>query len=1541
MAAVVNSPPSDLPLEQLALYHAVDPNLSSILVFYGPVATANAVVSSSRIQTHIFTPGGFQSYPRLTISPAAPLYAAVNYLPREKQGDEICRGLAVCLLKYFTELSTPVKEHLLHLARQGKSGGKILKMLDETHAADLANRMTKVENASDIIHDLRDAYRERKAPWIDIDVVLPAGAIVLPELRYSHDSGSDDHALDDHPEEVQYGKYSALIRAFGDPIFLPTSRLRRAPSQPTNLSRSKLFAKGQKESFRLAMCEVVDTEERYVSKLHDLVHNVVEEYRRKARSRGISSTSPDESALAELFPPCLNEILEVNMGFLEVIRKILEGTEQAAIADIAEDTEVQSSVSSRVSLKHARDPMGSVAFSNALLEWFPRFSKPYAEYMRAHNGFTQTLNNFLKDNKSSFSKRVYDTGEQKLRSLLMEPVQRLPRYSLLIDTMTSNLPSVHPAVKPFLRARDIITDICSLDTPASADHVQNLSLMSIVDSWPQSTVPTGRLITVVDFNEILPPYRTDTPGTASSPGLMLLYKNCLVLLSKIRGGHVTARGFLAELEMPNVSPNDPTSSRDSSPELKFSSALDLDSLRCMQSACGRFLYLAPTVSAHETQQAGRVTPHALELLGMHEGRAGRLIEEITKAKIEGRFSEKERESGKWTLRSPTGTFGKLGILASVFEDDPNGVMDRAGSSTMRIVFDTPKVIRTKILGSSPLEVIASISSPDEHQYKLDIDSIVGASMTDMVAEDNFISVLSKRLFNLLLSLNHPQNPALTEPMISSNFEILRQIAGHLLVQAKVPRGFRPPSPSKLISTLWGGVQSKDQLPLSKNPNPVPVLGDIPRISPLKLNPARPATSPSATIPCDETASKVLVVGPQEIEQNDRLRLLDQTFSAYVLALRSRGGNIVGRTLRARGNADKTMINELCNVLLEDPGRLQAAAEAPVDVLFVAFETFILRAWRDHVGPVITPAALTLIQSKFDSLFPGDFEVFFRRSLAEMSSHNRRALATMVRLLGDLLDASGNDGDRGALTAAFAEVLTEEGDPMHHISLLDRLVDDFENLFDESVPSRASHESTPSRPLSAHTGSVSSNTSSFRRRFGFGLHRENSKSEGESKVSSLIRTLSKSKAISDSDSQSIGTSKVSLSRHKSVDTDSRIADFLRPVSRDRPTIYEAFALDDHVRRPGSAHDGSPTLVPIQENSTPETPKLRKKRRSSLSDLPLPSTPTMEPVSPVQSLKATPLTPIQIRPQSDIIRQIRPRSSPAPASPTRIVAPARSTSPVQPVSLTRKENIVPRPTLTERAINKKTDGPTYRSKQRSDTLSSIPQPKGLALKERPMLAHSPDSPAKRNRAWSSPQKPQKLRMQSPQKLRERLRNEKKAQASAESSFQTELELIGDEISSLKLLSASPPTVRPGNNPKATTSIQSHSGPTLANRFRSLESRFSILCSDLGSRTEAIEKDLETSLVVSERRAKKLDELYREASAENEALYERFNTELGKVVKDVRLDNGEEALKAQLREALGELARMRKENMRLRREVGGLRSQQVDQNLVNEGDRPSVQE
>lgn len=527
-------------------------------------------------------------------------------------------------------------------------------------------------------------------------------------------------------------------------MFLPTSRLKRAPSQPTNLSKSRIFTRSQKESLRLTMCELVDTEERYVSKLYNLVREVAEEFRLKAQGRGASSTSPDEASLAALFPPCLNEILDVNLGFLEVIRNVLEETERDAIADIGDDTELPSSMSHRTASRDGKDPIGAVAFANALLEWFPQFSQPYADYMRAHTGFTQTLNSFMRDKNSSFSKRVVETGEQRLRSLLMEPVQRLPRYSLLIDTMTSSLPLIHPAVRPLLKARDIIKDICSLDDPSSTNHDQSFRrLKELVDGWPATILPVGRLITAVDFNELSPPYHIDPSSPNQNQGIMLIYKNCLVLLAKALGSRTTARGLLADLDGAASGPGGP-SALQSSGEIKVAQVYDLQTVRSMQSTCGRILFLAPTSAKARPDQNTTVDLFALELAGMYEGRASRLIEEMAKAKIEGRFSESERENGKWTLRSPTGTVGNLGILACVLEEGLDNVLGRSGLSKIRIVFDTPRSISTKALNTSDLEVVISVSSTSEDSYRVDIDSIVGVASSDIVTVDSFVPVLSKR-----------------------------------------------------------------------------------------------------------------------------------------------------------------------------------------------------------------------------------------------------------------------------------------------------------------------------------------------------------------------------------------------------------------------------------------------------------------------------------------------------------------------------------------------------------------------------------------------------------------------------------------------------------------------------------------------------------------------------------------------------------------------------------------------------------------------------
>lgn len=48
--------------------------------------------------------------------------------------------------------------------------------------------------------------------------------------------------------------------------------------------------------------------------------------------------------------------------------------------------------------------------------------------------------------------------------------------------------------------------------------------------------------------------------------------------------------------------------------------------------------------------------------------------------------------------------------------------------------------------------------------------------------------------------------------------------------------------------------------------------------------------------------------------HDPLRLLEETFSTYMLALRSRSGNVVGKLLRGRAWADELAVNELYNIL---------------------------------------------------------------------------------------------------------------------------------------------------------------------------------------------------------------------------------------------------------------------------------------------------------------------------------------------------------------------------------------------------------------------------------------------------------------------------------------------------------------------------------------------------------------------------------------------------------------------------------------------------
>lgn len=109
------------------------------------------------------------------------------------------------------------------------------------------------------------------------------------------------------------------------------------------------------------------------------------------------------------------------------------------------------------------------------------------------------------------------------------------------------------------------------------------------------------------------------------------------------------------------------------------------------------------------------------------------------------------------------------------------------------------------------------------------------------------------------------------------------------------------------------------------------------------------------------------------------------------------------------------------------------------------------------------------------------------------------------------------------------------------------------------------------------------------------------------------------------------------------------------------------------------------------------------------------------------------------------------------------------------------------------------------------------------------------------------------------------------------------------------------------------------------RTLEERLPQVLHELEQRRLAIQEDMEATVKASEAKVKAIDQMYKEATAENELLYEKFNSELGKIVKALRGKGREEReeLVTKLKDTSEETAYVKKENARLRREIVSLRA------------------
>ncbi|CAK7244371.1 MAG: hypothetical protein STHCBS139747_005909 [Sporothrix thermara] len=1770
--------------DAVTLYHASDPLLGHlpVLAFHGPSTTANITLNSSRIQVHIYSPAGFQSFPRLTVSPSSNFYSVVTHLPREFQGDEICRGLAFALYKYFSELPESVKSYLRaqYPTTRGRRPGSAPDLFGEQHAADLAKAMACVEtNFAEHLHALECALQPQHVSNIDLDIVLPPGTISLPSLEGDHASNPD--ALDDNDEDAildptlrQYDPaYTPLIKLFGEPVFLPTSKLRRAPSRPSSLNhRTKAFTKDQKVELRMQMGELVDTEERYVLKLNELVKHIADDFRQKAKAKAKdkdkdhSHTSPGDGPSLEevdrLFPRSADRILQINTAFMQDLRRVMDDTEEDAVRDL-DIPYTYGSASSRTMHMHSgsgsggysggnsgsnggggsssssggggsgrtKDPSGALAMAKTFLEWFPKFTDCYQDYIRASQSFPQLLSTLLDNSQSSFREQiVQNTGEQMLRSILIEPVQRLPRYSLFIDQIIGCLPITHPALQLMLKARDIITNICSMDDPLeNKPHIVN-RLRNLIESWPTDLEPRGRLVLAADFIELSAPYDADAhiPGIQDRAGLFLLFSDCLIVVKKKAGTTFTGRDLLREIDKPSpagllVSMTN-AAGGPGMYDFAFSGWHQLADVRFTESADGRLVWMTSTKEtngAHsgDSMASKAMTSRCFVLQETFDFKAARWGEDIVKARIEGRFSESERETPTWTLRSvrlPENN--NMGLHAAVFQEAAEELIEgRREPAPVRVVFDNHRGTKGAPVGHYGVEIVVEVRTDASHigtssrgsydngekRLLMNTIGLNGKRYADDIAQEDFLPTLCRRIIQLMSIQHNPSNPKLVPALVSYHTKTLRSL--NFSSRSEKTKSFLGSSPVKLLSNFLGGgggststVSGNTSTAYNSNGSTATNNGSSASAvastsatnltesiyGSMRLQRSRSQSSnnrqpqgDSASLNGsirDRTAGAAM--GGDVVRPENPLVRLEHTFTGYVAALQARKGQFVARSLlsRSSGSADELSVNLLYNRLNESPYDWEAALEMMPEVVFAAFEKFTRIAWREQMGTIMTIQALDALQERAVRKVPGDFADFVNYLFADMAPQNRRAFTALIKLLADLLDGCRDDGDRGALTLAFAELLVAgNGEPHNYINLLDRLVEDCDRIFEEigfgaGAQLRSSaYESLNSSIARSHksaTGSVTSNTSSLRRKFGLeSLLRQNSSSNRgpESMVSSSSSIFSSNPgggsaaaaaaaAASDASSQERQSMWRSLSKHhhrhpatgeSSSLTRAAAASYVsrsrsidmgqhapagtanklhmrRPPSRDRPPISGAFDDMSAMQRPPSSHRpnssqkqletiGEPDVAAAADadkaggkSSAAEKPP-RRKRRSSLSDLKgLMATVSLEdgeavedveePVGTLDKEDKT-LPPVPLRTTKTTSEKVN--SVPHPSSPSKIPASPPDLSqtssqdrsrrnsvqllqmqlPSQPSSSStvqspqQKENMITGEAAAAAAAaaagspSRSSPVPFQPGHRKSQSTSSyIPTLKTGRLASTVLPPPASASPTRHSHfPPPSPTKlspgvpgsasngtsmtlgggstaPQRLRLQSPQKLRERLQLEKRAVEEADASLRSELSRISEDMAKLNnnynnyssnysnygAAANANGTAAAPTQPAVPASVDLQ---TLAAAVQALEARLARKLQEVTDRHEALQYDMEASVKASEVKVRAIDQMYKEATAENELLYEKFNTELGKIVRALKGKGREdkEELVAKLREQTEETARLKKENARLRREAVSLRT------------------
>ncbi|CAE6479964.1 unnamed protein product, partial [Rhizoctonia solani] len=255
------------------------------------------------------------------------------------------------------------------------------------------------------------------------------------------------------------------------------SALTDAPSS-TSMSRS---ASADAAVLSEVITELVTTERSYLKRLFTLKSSYADPLRSFAKTK---ETSIIDAYAAKTLFGNVDQLIPASEGFLADLEVMLAG-HGPGVGDVA--------------IKHFRD-----------LRAFDCYKQYYTKREEAQQIFEREVSKKSSTGFASYIDRIkYSTSDPKnrvgLRELLMEPVQRIPRYTLLFRTMIKHMPTSNPQRALLMEADAIASRIALAETD---DPTRRAAVMHClersVENFPPGLISSTRvLVDCIDVADIL------------------------------------------------------------------------------------------------------------------------------------------------------------------------------------------------------------------------------------------------------------------------------------------------------------------------------------------------------------------------------------------------------------------------------------------------------------------------------------------------------------------------------------------------------------------------------------------------------------------------------------------------------------------------------------------------------------------------------------------------------------------------------------------------------------------------------------------------------------------------------------------------------------------------------------------------------------------------------------------------------------------------------------------------------------------------------